>query len=170
MSASFVFDKIFFGADHAGFPLKEALREALSKELALPYEDHGVYDDDTSVDYPEAVPGVVYAMRKAVQDGCAACGVLVCGSGVGISMVANRFARIRAALCCSVEMAQLARQHNDANVLALGARLTDVDTAVKMLKMFLTTPFEGGRHARRVQKIDALARDLNVVAENGGIP
>jgi ribose 5-phosphate isomerase B len=149
--------------------LKEALRGALAKETALQCKDLGVYNSETAVDYPEVVPSVVYAMREAAKDGGAACGILVCGSGIGISMVANRFAGTRAALCCTTEMAQLARQHNDANVLALGARLTDPETAMQMLRVFLTTSFEGGRHARRVQKMDALVRELNPTSKNDGI-
>jgi len=138
---------VAIGADHAGYGLKTTLVAELA---ALGYQvlDLGTAGEE-SVDYPDFAAEVVAALK----DGRAPWGVLVCGSGIGMSIAANRHAGIRAALCHDVETARLARQHNDANVLALGARLIDAETAKQCLKTFLTTEFEGGRHARRVAKL-----------------
>ena len=138
---------IAIACDHAGFPLKEILQNEL-KERGYEVLNLGTNSAD-SVDYPDF--GI--AMGEVIASGKASRGVLVCGSGIGISIAANRNASVRAALCHSGFMARLARQHNDANVLALGARLTGVDTALDCLSEFLNTPFEGGRHARRVSKL-----------------
>lgn len=138
---------IALASDHAGFELKEHIRKEL--EAA----GHETIDLGTnsleSVDYPDFGA----AMGKSIENGDADRGVLVCGSGIGISIAANRNPAVRAALCHSGLSARLARQHNNANVLALGARLTGVDTAMDCLKEFLNTEFEGGRHERRVAKM-----------------
>lgn len=138
---------IAIAADHAGYALKRALGTVLA-DMGCHVVDLGT-EGEESVDYPD------YAARLAatLSRGEAGAGVLVCGSGIGMSIAANRHPGIRAALCGTVEMARLARQHNDANVLVLGGRLTDLETAAACLRTFLATPFEGGRHARRVAKL-----------------
>lgn len=141
---------IALGADHGGYAYKEAIKEMLIAD------GHVVLDVGTtsteSVDYPD------YGTKAAhlVRDGQAEAGVLVCGSGIGISIAANKVRSIRAANCTSVEMAQLARMHNNANMVAVGERLMSVDLARDIVRAFLSTPFEGGRHERRVDKIDSL--------------
>ena len=138
---------IAIATDHAGFELKEILKDELHKSG---YEvlDMGTHSKD-SVDYPD------YGYKLAEQVATNKCkfGVAICGSGIGISMAANRNKNIRAALCHNVEMAKLARQHNDANVLVLGARFVSLNDAKECLKAFLTTGFEGGRHRKRVEKL-----------------
>ena len=140
-------ETVAIGADHGGFPVKAALKDRLE---AGGYEvlDFGT-DSEESVDYPE------YADRVAgaVSDGSARCGILVCGSGIGMSIAANRHSGIRAALCHDEETARLSRQHNNANILVLGGRLIDEQTAIKCLELFLETAFEGGRHQRRIEKL-----------------
>jgi len=138
---------VAIGADHAGYGLKTILVGELA---ALGHQalDLGTGDEE-SVDYPDFAEAVVAALKA----GRAARGVLVCGSGIGMSIAANRHPGIRAALCHDVESARLARQHNNANVLVLGARRIDAETAKQCLKVFLTTEFEAGRHARRVAKL-----------------
>lgn len=138
---------IAIASDHAGLVLKHALKEALVS-LGCRYEDLGT-DSDASVDYPD----YGYAIAEAVASGKAELGVAICGSGIGISIAANRHPAIRAALCHNAYTAEMARKHNDANVLALGARVVDEETARECLKTFLTTEFEGGRHAKRVEKL-----------------
>ena len=131
--------------DHGGFALKSAIKQRFSD---IEWLDLGT-DSAESVDYPE----FGQAMGRAITDGKAERGILICGSGIGISIAANRFPAVRAALCTSVEMAKLARQHNNANVLALGERIIDQDTAFACVEAFLNTEFEGGRHERRVTKL-----------------
>jgi ribose 5-phosphate isomerase B len=139
--------RVAVAADHAGFELKNLLKSELERR-AFDVTDFGT-DGPASVDYPDfGAPAAA-----AVASGKADIGVLVCGSGIGMSIVANRLPKVRAALCQTVEAARLARQHNDANVLALGARMIDAETAKLILDAFLTTPFEGGRHAARVAKL-----------------
>lgn len=138
---------IALAADHGGVVLKTALADELSR-LGYTVLDLGTNSTD-SVDYPD----FGRAIAEAVAGGKAAKGVAICGSGVGISIAANRNPKIRAALCTSGLMARLARRHNDANILALGERLIGVETAKDCLHEFLTTPFEGGRHQRRVDKL-----------------
>ncbi len=140
-------ETIAIAADHAGVELKAALKEELS---ALGFEvlDLGTQEKQ-NVDYPDMAD----ALAEAMSGGGIGRGVLVCGSGIGMSIAANRHRQIRAALCCDVSSARLARQHNDANVLALGARLIGVETAKDCLRTFVSTEFEGGRHKRRVDKM-----------------
>lgn len=136
------------GADHAGFGLKSAL-SAVLEEMGFKVLDLGTNGPD-SVDYPDFAE----AVSKAVLDGTATSGLLICGSGVGMSIGANRHTGIRAALCQDEETAHLAREHNDANVLVLGARLTDEEQAKRCVEVFFSTEFDGGeRHARRVAKL-----------------
>ena len=137
--------KLAIASDHGGFALKEQIKERFSD---IEWLDLGT-DSDESVDYPE----YGQAMGKAITDGDVAQGILICGSGIGISIAANRFPAVRAALCTSVEMAELSRQHNNANVLALGERIIDQETAFACVEAFLNTEFEGGRHERRVSKL-----------------
>ncbi|MCE7885921.1 MAG: ribose 5-phosphate isomerase B [Alphaproteobacteria bacterium PRO2] len=137
--------KIAIASDHAGFELKQAVVKHLGAENVL---DLGTNTLD-SVDYPD----FGYAVAKALEEGKIEQGIVICGSGIGISIAANRNPAVRAALCMNTEMAKLARQHNDANVLALGARLVDVKEALDIVNVFFKTEFEGGRHARRVEKL-----------------
>lgn len=138
---------VAFAADHAGFALKEDLRGWLG-EAGVATLDLGT-DGEASVDYPAFGDRVA----RAIADGEAAQGVAVCGTGIGIGIAANRHPGIRAATCHDEETARLARAHNDANVLALGGRVLDPATARACLRTFLTTAFEGGRHARRVGQL-----------------
>lgn len=142
--------RIAIGADHAGVHLKDALRAALDAR-GIPYKDFGT-TGDASVDYPDFAEHVARAVAAGEFDR----GLLVCGSGIGMAIAANKVPGIRAAVATEVESARLSRSHNDANVLALGARLTDEPLAREILSSFLDTPYEGGRHQRRVDKINAL--------------
>lgn len=135
---------IAFGADHAGVALKDMLRDA----VAGPVLDLGTHGPE-SVDYPDFGAAVAHA----VASGQARMGVLVCGSGIGIAIAANRNPAIRCALVHDVTGARLAREHNDANIIAFGARMTGAEVALEALRVFLETPFAGGRHARRVAKL-----------------
>mgnify|MGYP006291668253 CR=1 FL=1 len=135
---------IVLGADHAGFALKQICLEHL-RQLGLPSEDLGTDSAEVSCDYPWFAAKV--AERVLARDGL---GLLICGSGLGMSMVANRFSGIRAALCGNEFSARVSRQHNNANVLCLGARVTGQDLALSVLDTFLKTDFEGGRHQRRL--------------------
>ncbi len=142
--------KIALGADHAGLELKEKVREYLVSR-GYEVEDHGT-NSPQSVDYPDYAEKV--AARVAAKE--VGFGVLVCGTGLGVAMAANKVPGIRAAPCNDTISARLAREHNDANVLTLGGRLTDEATARKILDTWLATPFAGGRHERRVEKIAAI--------------
>ena len=139
---------ISIGADHAGYAYKESIKSML-QEQGHTVLDVGTTSED-SVDYPDYGK----AAAELVRAGAAAFGVLVCGSGIGISIAANKLPGIRAANCTSTTMAQLARQHNDANMVAVGQRLVSIDEARAIVTAFLETAFEGGRHQRRVEKID----------------
>jgi ribose 5-phosphate isomerase B len=138
---------IAIAADHGGFELKSALKRRLAEE-GFDVLDLGT-DDAESVDYPDFAAKVA----KAISDGRSSRGVLLCGSGIGMSIAANRYPGIRAALVHDAETARLSRQHNDANVLVMGGRLIETDVAEDCLNVFLTTSFEGGRHERRVGKL-----------------
>ncbi|MBL8646729.1 MAG: ribose 5-phosphate isomerase B [Sphingosinicella sp.] len=140
---------IAIGSDHAGYVLKSAVADWL-KEAGHEVLDLGTNGGE-SVDYPD----FGRAVGEAVASGRAEKGVVVCGSGIGISIAANRVKGARAALCMNGLMARLSRQHNDANILALGERLIGIETARDCLNEFLNTPFEGGRHQRRVDKLSA---------------
>lgn len=139
--------KVAIGADHAGFILKKVLTEQL-KKLGLEVKDFGTYSED-SFDYADAA----HPLAKAVSNNEFDCGILICGSGNGIAITANKHQDIRAAICWEEELAKLARQHNDANILVLPARFISEDEALKCLNSFLNEEFEGGRHLRRIEKI-----------------
>ena len=141
---------IALGSDHAGLPLKKEII-ALLEEMHLPYHDYGTYTGD-SCDY------AVFAQRaaKAVVSGECERGILCCGTGIGISIAANKVKGIRCALCTDSHQAEMTRRHNDANMMALGAGITGGNLAKRMVEIFLHTEFEGGRHARRVALLDAI--------------
>lgn len=139
---------ILFASDHAGFELKELLAER-ARESGHEVLDLGPVSEDP-VDYPDFAHDL--ARRIAAGDGER--GVLVCGTGIGMSMVANRHPGVRAALCHDAFTAEMGRRHNNANVLCMGGRTTGPGVAIQMLDIFLTTPFDGGRHGRRVEKVD----------------
>jgi len=144
--------KIAIGADHAGFEEKENIKRHLDS-LGIEYVDLGTFSDE-SVDYPDYGEKV----GRAVASGEVEQGIVICGSGIGISIAANKIDGVRAALAWNAETAGLARQHNDANVLAIGARTTPKDDIPKIVDAWFSTEFEGGRHARRVDKITALEK------------
>ncbi|MBT3700422.1 MAG: ribose 5-phosphate isomerase B [Alphaproteobacteria bacterium] len=139
---------VAIAADHGGYELKEMLKADL-EGLGFDVLDLGTNSND-SVDYPD----FGHALGQAIEDNKARYGVAICGSGIGISIAANRHANVRAALCHDGLTAKLARQHNNANVLALGARIIGIETARDAVSAFFTTDFEGGRHERRVDKIE----------------
>ena len=140
--------KIAIGADHAGFSLKEILKKYLQQK-GIEVKDFGP-NSEASVDYPDYAHPIATAIEKKEFD----FGLLMCGSGNGINMTANKHAGIRSALCWNAEIAKLSRQHNDANILTLPARFIEEAEAKKCVDVFLSTPFEGGRHEGRVKKID----------------
>lgn len=144
--------RVAIGADHAGFELKEQLKHVLD-DLRIEYTDVGTASL-ASVDYPDFAEVVARGVATHEYDR----GVLVCGSGIGMAMAANKVEGVRAASVTDVVSARLSREHNDANVLTLGARFTDADRAAAILRTFLETPFEGGRHEQRVDKIRAIER------------
>lgn len=139
--------KLAIAADHAGFKLKKELIGYLEKK-GIEIKDFGTYSEE-SADYPD----FAHPMAAAVENKEFELGISICGSGNGISMTANKHQGIRSALCWNVEIAKLARQHNDANVCSLPARFISTDEAKQIVDAFLLTDFEGGRHERRVQKI-----------------
>jgi ribose 5-phosphate isomerase B len=139
--------KLAIGADHAGFRLKKAIIDYLNN-IGVEVKDHGTYSEE-SVDYPDFAHPVSNAVENNVSD----LGILICGSANGISIAANKHKGIRCAICWQEELAELARQHNDANILALPARFISEEEAIKCVERFLSTPFEGGRHQKRVEKI-----------------
>ena len=139
---------ISVGADHGGFELKDKLA-AFLRENGHKVIDNGTNSPD-SVDYPDFAQAVAHDILEKRAD----LGLLVCGSGIGISIAANRFKGIRAALVTNPDYARLSRQHNNANIIVFGGRFTAFEDAKEWLKIFLSTPFEGGRHERRIEKID----------------
>ena len=141
-------ERIPIASDHAGFELKERLRVALA-EMGYDVQDIGTHST-ASTDYPD----YAHPLAQEVSDGQAVRGVLLCGTGLGMSYVANRYPGVRAAVAWNPEVAALARKHNDANVLVLPARFVSDEDALAILEAWLTTPFEGGRHQGRVAKIE----------------
>lgn len=141
-------ERIPIAADHAGFEMKEKLERVLH-DLGYEVEDLGT-DSSASTDYPD----YAHPLAREVSEGKARRGVLLCGTGLGMSYVANRYPGVRAAVVWSAEIAALSRRHNDANVLVLPARFVSDGDSVAILKAFLDTEFEGGRHSTRVEKID----------------
>lgn len=142
--------KIALASDHAGFNGKEAIKKTLD-EMGMSYEDFGTHSLD-SVDYPDYAETVAKAVAKGEYER----GILVCGSGIGMEIVANKVPGIRAALAWNEETARVSRSHNDANIVAIGERTTPPDTINQIVRTFLTTKFDGGRHARRIEKIAKL--------------
>lgn len=140
--------KIAIGGDHAGYELKNYLKEILSKE-GNEIEDFGPYSEE-SCDYPD----IAHPLAKSIEDGKNKLGIAICGSANGINMTLNKHVNIRSAIAWNKELAELARLHNDANILALPARFVDKETALDSVRVFLETKFEGGRHQRRVNKIN----------------
>lgn len=146
-------ETIAFAADHGGFELKNLLVEKVKAE-GFEALDLGTYSTD-SVDYPD----MAAKLAEAIKSGKASRGVLCCGTGIGISIAANRFPFIRAALIHDAFGARLCREHNDANVIVFGGRTVGTEVAYDCLHIFLTTPFAGGRHARRVEKLATIAKE-----------
>jgi ribose 5-phosphate isomerase B len=144
--------RIAIGSDHAGYRLKETIRASLL-DAGLAIEDVGT-NSDASVDYPDFAA----AVARRVVSGASDRGILICGTGIGMAMAANKVEGARAAAAGDLESARLSREHNDANILTLGARITPPDLALAIVRVFLDTPFEGGRHQRRVDKVMALER------------
>ena len=140
--------KLYIGSDHAGFEMKEALKEWMATEFpSVLIEDKGCPSAD-SCDYADYAHAVAESINNDSR------GILLCGSANGVSIAANKHTGVRAALCWTEEIAVLARQHNDANILSIPARFVTIEVAQAMVRAFLNTPFEGGRHAKRVEKID----------------
>ena len=139
--------KIFISSDHAGFNLKEQIKKKFSKKYD--FHDLGTKSSKISVNYPE----YAHKLCKKVSKNSKNMGILVCGSGMGMSMAANRHKKIRAAVCYSVKNTKLSRLHNNANIITLGSRLTKKSTAFECINVFINTKFEGGRHKKRVKKI-----------------
>ncbi|MBW1897697.1 MAG: ribose 5-phosphate isomerase B [Deltaproteobacteria bacterium] len=141
---------IIIGSDHAAFPLKEKLKQFIV-EKGIEIQDAGT-DGENSVDYSDF--GIKVAM--AVSKGEYKRGILLCGTGLGMSMVANRFPHVRAALCSDLFSAKMSREHNDSNILVLGGRIVGEALAIELVKAWLETPFEGGRHQQRLDKFDTI--------------
>ena len=139
--------KISISSDHAGFELKESIKNFLIKKKFL-ILDLGPRDD-RSVDYPDYAKKLAKNIISKKSD----TGILVCGSGIGMAMSANRFKKIRAAVCYNAKSTKLSRSHNNANIIAIGSRLTNKNLAFKLVMIFLKTKFDGGRHKRRINKI-----------------
>lgn len=137
-------------SDHAGFELKEEVKNYLASK-GIETKDFGTFSAD-SVDYPD----FAHQVGAAVNRGDYGRGIVICGSGNGVQMTVNKYPNVRCALCWNEEIAQLARQHNDANILSMPARFIPAELALKIVDIFLSTPFEGGRHQRRVEKINKL--------------
>jgi len=146
-------EKILIASDHAGFQLKESLERALAN-MGFDVQDLGT-DSTESTDYAD----YAHPLAQSVSHGDVKRGVLLCGTGLGMSYTANRYPHVRAAVAWNPEVAKLAREHNDSNVLVLPARFLSEDQGVEILKTWLETPFEGGRHARRVEKIETKETD-----------
>jgi ribose 5-phosphate isomerase B len=139
--------KVFIASDHAGFKLKEQIKKKFSNKINI--IDLGTNESTTSVNYPN----FAHQLCKKVSLNNKNIGILVCGSGMGMSMAANRHKKIRAALCYSIKNTKLSRLHNNSNVITLGSRLIKKELAFKCINIFLSTPFESGRHLKRVKKI-----------------
>jgi ribose 5-phosphate isomerase B len=140
---------VAIGSDHAGYDLKEFIKESWkSSPQSVAFMDAGTHSSE-SVDYPD----FAHQVARKVEKGEVQAGILICGSGNGVCMTANKHQGIRAALCWTKELAELARQHNDANILCIPARFISKEAALEMVEVFLSTTFEGGRHANRVAKI-----------------
>tara|TARA_B100000575_G_scaffold289973_1_gene292764 strand:+ start:339 stop:764 length:426 start_codon:yes stop_codon:yes gene_type:complete len=139
--------KIYISSDHAGFILKEQIKKKFSKKYT--FLDLGTDSSKISVNYPD----YAHKLCKKVSNNSKNMGILICGSGMGMSMAANKHKKIRAAVCYSVKNTKLSRLHNNANIITLGSRLTKINTAFKCIDVFINTKFERGRHIKRVKKI-----------------
>jgi len=139
--------KLFISSDHAGYNLKEQIKKKFKNKYS--FQDLGTYNSKDSVNYPD----FAHKLCKKVSNNSKNVGILVCGSGMGMSMAANRHKKIRAAVCYSAKNTKLSRLHNNANIITLGSRLTKKNTAFKCIEVFVNTKFEGGRHNKRVKKI-----------------
>jgi ribose 5-phosphate isomerase B len=139
---------LMIGADHAGFELKELILKILSAK-GIRWEDVGTFNDE-SVDYPD----FAFKVAQAVSKGLVKTGILICGTGIGMSIAANRWPGVRAALCNDLYSVRMARAHNNANILAMGGRVVGSGLAREIVLTFLETPFEKGRHVRRIKKLD----------------
>lgn len=140
-------NKIAIASDHAGFELKEIIKTHLNV-LGYEFEDYGTYND-TCVDYPDMIHPIASDINKNKFE----TGIIICGSGNGVAMTANKYPNVRAAICWTTDVAKFARLHNDANIVSLPARFIDAGTAKEIVTVFLNTAFEGGRHLTRVNKI-----------------
>jgi ribose 5-phosphate isomerase B len=140
--------KIVIGCDHGGFELKEVIKKFLSNEMKVTPDDVGTFSND-SVDYPD----IGIKVAKKVQSGEFERGILICGTGIGMSIVANRFPKIRAALCHDTYTARMSREHNNSNILAIGGRITEENLAKEIVRIWLASKFQGGRHQRRLDEI-----------------
>jgi ribose 5-phosphate isomerase B len=140
---------IIIGSDHAGYDMKEECRTFLENLLEYNVMDAGVYNRESS-DYPN----IAKKIAEAIANGEYYRGILICGSGIGMSITANRYKGVRAALCHNLYLARMSRQHNDANILVMGGRVIGSGLALEMVEIFLKTEFEGGRHKRRLDLID----------------
>jgi len=149
--------KVVIGSDHAGYDLKEELKEVL-KEEGVEFLDVGTINGDDSVDYPDFAEMVALKVVAGEYDR----GVIVCGTGVGVAIAANKVKGARAANCNETVSARFSREHNDANILTLGSRIIGAAVAIEILKVWLATGFEGGRHARRVEKISMIEERAGV--------
>ena len=139
--------KLFISSDHAGFKLKEEIKKYFKRKYS--FIDLGTDNSKISVNYPD----YAHSLSKKVSKNSKNFGILVCGSGMGMSMAANKHKKIRAAVCYSVKNTKLSRLHNNANIITLGSRLTKKNIAFKCIEVFINTKFEGGRHSKRVRKI-----------------
>ena len=147
--------KVAIGSDHAGYKLKEEIKSILD-EMSIEYQDYGCKTED-SCDYPD----IAAPVARAVSSGEADRGILVCGTGIGMSIAANKIRGIRASLCHDVFSAKMTREHNNSNVLTIGARVIDSELALEIVKTWLFTEYQGGRHARRLAKISLLETPMN---------
>ncbi len=150
---------IIIGCDHAAFTLKEALKSFLIKRCKN-VADAGTYSE-ISVDYPD----VGFSVASKVSNGTFGLGVLICGTGVGMSMVANRFPHVRAALCNDILTARMSKKHNNSNILVMGSRIVNTSLAADITKVWLETNFENGRHQRRLDKFDSLNDILTLITK-----
>ena len=144
---------IAIGSDHGGYKLKEEIKKYL-EEREIEYTDCGTFDEERA-EYPE----IAQALASEIQSGQAEKGIIICRSGIGMSMVANKFKGIRAAKCNDEEEAKFSRMHNNANVLALGADYIDINKAVRIVRTWLATEFEGGRHEERIKMIEQIENE-----------
>ncbi len=140
---------IIIGSDHGGFELKEVCRNFMETLPDCEVTDAGTFSED-SMDYPQ----VAHKVAKAVSEGEFTRGILICGTGIGMSVTANRYPGVRACLCHNLFTARLSREHNDANILVMGGRVIGKGIAIEMVKLFLQTPFDGGRHELRLNQIE----------------